>query len=44
MEREEFILPDWSPPYDPAYALPAEGRHVPSDNDDEMMTTDDIFF
>ena len=35
MECEEFFLPDWSPPDDPAQALPAEGRHVPSDDDDD---------
>ena len=35
MECEEFFLPDWSPPDDPAQALPAEGQHVPSDDDDD---------
>ena len=35
MECEKFFLPDWSPPDDPAQALPAEGRHVPSDDDDD---------
>ena len=35
MEREEFILPDWSPPDDPARVLVAEGRLSPSlDNED----------
>ena len=30
MECEEFILPDWSPPNDPARVLAAEGRRNPS--------------
>ena len=34
MECEEFILLGWSPPDDPAQALPAESQHVPSYDDD----------
>ena len=35
MKCEEFILPDWSPPNDPARVLAAEGRLIPSDDNDE---------
>ena len=38
MECEEFILPDWSPPDDPASVLAAKGRLNPSDSngDDDI--------
>ena len=35
MECEEFILPDWSPPDDPARVLVVECRLWPSGDDDE---------
>ena len=36
MEWEELFLPDWSPPDNPALALPSKGRHVTSDNDNDL--------
>ena len=41
MECEEFILPDWSPPDDPARVLAAEGRRNPSDDNDDDDDDDD---
>ena len=39
MECEEFILPDWSPPDDPARVLAAVGRLNPSQYKKDQMSS-----